>query len=180
MVDMGEGKLKAQAIRTRAYIGIGSLLKLFASSAGISHYRYYQIIAPYLVTETKPTVSPAAVKRYTNRGIPQNLSYSLLSNAIEQAYQSYLSSPTLTRDEKNKAEKAHDLHYPQYFSMMKMLYRMVQLSDEIEPFLDTNLRMKQTIFAFLGGTLFDEAETPSQEDLNWLRESLRQFPPKGY
>ena len=119
------------------------------------------------------------MKRYTNRGVPQYLSYSRLSNAIEQAYQSYLNDPKLTHDEKIKAEEAHDLCYPQYFSMMKMLYDVIQLSDEIEPFLDTNLRMKQTIFTFLGGTLFDEEETPSQEDLNWLRESLRQFPPKG-
>ena len=62
---------------------------------------------------------------------------------------------------------------------MKELYRVVQLVDECEPFLETELRMKQTIIAFLGGTLFNEGETPSQKDLDWLRESFRQFPPKG-
>ena len=179
MVDMDEGKLKTQARKNYAYRGIGMLLKLFASSAGISHYKYYQIIAPYLVTESKPTISPAAVKRYTNRGIPQSLSYSHLSNAIELAYQSYLADPKRTHDEIKAAEEAHEKYYPKYFSTMKMLYRVIQLADEIEPFLDTNVRMKQTIIAFLGGTLFDEKETPDQETLSWLRESLRQFPPKG-
>lgn len=179
MENIDEGKLKAQVTRNRVYKAIGQLLKLFASSAEISHNRFYRLLADSLYPETGLEISPETIKRYTNRGIPQSLSYSRLSNAIEQAYQSYISDPECTDKEKSTAKEAHDSHYPELLSTMKELYRVIQLVDECEPFLETELRMKQTIIAFLGGTLFNEGETPSQKDLDWLRESFRQFPPKG-
>lgn len=179
MESIDEGKLKAQVARDFVYKAIGQLLKWFARSAKISHNRFYKLLANSLYPETGRKISPETIKRYTNRGIPQSLSYSRLSNAIEQAYQSYVNESERTDEEKEAAKKAHDSYYPELLFFMKELYRVVQLVDECEPLLKTDLRMQQTIVAFLGGTLFSEGETPSQKDLDWLRESFRQFPPKG-
>lgn len=186
-----ERKMSAQEVKECAYLIIGKLLKVFASSVGISHYKYYQIIAPCLETETTPSITPATVKRYTNRGIPQNLSFSRLSAAIEQAYQSYVNAPERTNKEKEIAEKGHKAFYPILLDeivlpsgeckppLLKILYHIAEFADECKPFLEKDFQMWLTINAFLNGSLFTDGEVPSQEDLNWLRESFRRFPPKG-
>lgn len=174
---MDEGKI--QKIKIKTYLAIGQMLKLFAASAGISFNRYYKIIAPCLATEAEPMISPETVKRYTNRGIPKKLSYSRLSAAIEQAYQSYVSDPTLEDGKRLTAEKAHESYYPQLLEMVREQYHIIELTDVFAPFMTEDFQMQRVLQSFMNGMLFDDDKAPDQKTLELLKKSLQRFPPKG-
>ena len=170
---------KFNKMKPQTYLAIGQMLKLFASSAGISYNKFYQLMATCLVDETARLISPETVKRYTNRGIPQKLSYPRLSAAIERAYQFYISEQTLDEEKILMAKKAHDSYYPRFLSIVRTLYDIIELFDKCEPYMKVDLQMELTLQSFMNDVLFNNNEAPNQETLDLLKKSLQRFPPEG-
>ena len=154
----------------------GIMLKVYASSAGISLRQYYRLLARALQTQLNRKVTPSTVKRYTTRGVAQNLTYSDLSVAIEQAYQAYINNPKRTNQEILVAKKAHNELYPVINSTLDGMYSSMKNLEEFEPCLKDTYRMQMTAELFFSKKYFEDGKPLSKEEADWLVESVRQYP----
>ena len=166
---------KYQTMKLFSFQAIGKILPYFAKSIGISCRRYYKLLAAALQYQLKYKVSAISVKRYTTRGIPQKLTYSDLSAAIEQVFQDYINDPKRTQEEIALAKKAHEDIYPTLLSTVKGLYESVLELEECIPYINDDVRMQLIAELFYTKQYFEEGKSLSKEEADLLVESVRRY-----
>lgn len=156
---------------------IGKSLRKISDLTGISHRQYYKLLASSLSNQLGRNISKATVRRYTSRGVSQNLAYSDLAAAIEQAYQTYLDDPQRTAAERDHTQKAHDEFYSQYHNAMESLYNSFSKLAENSPLWD-EFRMFAVADMFYNKQFFKEETPPSNEQIDFLVKSVIRYPYK--
>lgn len=62
--------------------------------------------------------------------------------------------------------------------ILRSLYKLAEATKDIDRYLKEDFRMWLTVNAFLCGGYLTGTESYSLKDIEWLRASLRKYPPK--
>lgn len=154
------------------YAFIGKALKYFPEFWGISKYSFCKIMGQILGRER------TTIKRYFTRGISRTITCDALLNAIEQTYQISISNPNISDEKKKHMEMVHNRLDSGNLDILRSLYEFAEVIKDLNPYLKEDFRMWLTVNAFLRGGYLTETESYSQKDIEWLRASLRKYPPK--
>lgn len=154
------------------YVSIGQILKYFPELWGISKYSFCKIMGQIL-EKKRPTI-----KRYFTRGISKSITCDALLTAIEQTYQTIISNPNISDEKKKHMEMVHSRLDSGNLDILRSLYKLAEATKDIDRYLKEDFRMWLTVNAFLCGGYLTGTESYSLKDIEWLRASLRKYPPK--
>lgn len=170
MTNTSESKQLVEAAKKEIYKSISMAICMAPCAVGMSLYRFRKEIAPYWGKK------PDSIKRDLTRGVPAKLTFSQITFAIEQVYQSYIA--TVPQEKLENIVQAHSKFYPYIFQLIEDMYKLIGALDKRQSWAEHDIPLwkQELIRLFLSGKITTGFTAKEAE---WLREALLDFPPNG-
>lgn len=119
------------------------------------------------------------VETYLKRGFSGSKSCDEICKAIQNAYKCFISDEKVRIEVKEQAKKVQESIGTILFESIGYCEETIMQIESNKPFFTEDYRKSLTINLFMSGVWPENGEVLTREELDWLRESLLQFPPKG-
>lgn len=119
------------------------------------------------------------IETYLKDGFPFKASCQEICTAIQNIYERFVSDENISVEIREQAKKVQASFGKMLFDHIDFFENVMSIIESDKPFFEKTFRKYLTVNLFMCGVWPEDGETLTCEEVDWLRESLLQFPPKG-